>query len=342
MSKVAGITPVFSGMTILTTLAVVMVAMAGQANAQDRPPVRLETVAEADILQEVRLNGTANSLRSARLSAAVAGLVESVNVETGSRVTQGELLIGLDDELAGFELAAAGAETDEAQARLAEAQRRLQEARSVGAGRNIAATEVSARESEVAEARSALARLQAERDRMRATLRRHRIEAPFSGVVSQRSSELGEWVAPGDELLRLVDTDNLRLDFQVPQSYYARISDSAELRVHDGAERLAASVESLVPVGDPQARTFLLRAEGPEGFNVLPGMAVTATLRVASGERGLTVPRDAINRYPEGRTTVWVADAAGDGVYTVSEKRVTTGAAFKGRVEISDGLEGGE
>ncbi|MGM0768164.1 MAG: efflux RND transporter periplasmic adaptor subunit [Pseudomonadota bacterium] len=326
----------------MSALTMLVIVMAGQAAAQERPRVQLEAVEETDILQEVRLNGTANSLRSARLSAAVSGLVDDVNVETGTRVSEGDVLIGLDDELAEYQRAAATAEAEEAQARLTEAQRRLQEARSVGAGRNIAATEVSARESEVAEARAALSRLQAERDRISATLRRHRIEAPFAGVVSHRESELGEWVTPGDELLRLVDIDNLRLDFQVPQSYYTRITEAATLRVHNEEGGVTAAIESLVPVGDPQARTFLLRATGPEELRVLPGMAVTATLRVASGERGLTVPRDAINRYPEGRTTVWIADAAGESVYTVREKRVTTGAAFEGRIEISDGLKGGE
>ena len=75
----------------------------------------------------------------------------------------------------------------------------------------------------------------------------------------------------------------------------------------------------------------------------LPGMAIKGTLRIDSGERGLTVPRDAINRYPEGRVTVWIAREVEDSdTYKVSEKRVETGTAFKGRIEIVSGLDGGE
>lgn len=316
--------------------------LVGHAAAQDRPRVQLETVEEADILQEISLNGTVNALRTSRLSTAVPGLVESVHVEAGSRVSRGDVLIELDDEQMAYQLAAARAATDEGKARLAEARRRLQEARSVGAGRNIAATEVSARESEVTSARAALARLEAEQQRVAADLRRHRIEAPFDGVVSQRFSDLGEWVTPGDELLQLVDTNNLRLDFQVPQDYFNRITDGAALRVHADGQSLNARIEALVPVNDPQARTFLLRAIGPDELTLLPGMAVTATLRVASGERGLTVARDAINRYPEGRITVWIAEASGDDGYTVKEKRVETGTGFEGRVVVTSGLKGGE
>jgi len=315
------------------------------AQAQDRPGVELEQVRTSDIISEVSLNGTVNALRTSRLSTAVPGLVEAVQVETGDRVALGDLLLGLDDEQAEFELASARAEASEARARFEEAQRRLTEARSVGAGRNIAATEVSARESEVAATEATLARLSAEERRRQVVLERHRIEAPFDGVVSHRARDLGEWVTPGDELLTLVDTTNLRLDFQVPQDYYQRIDDDSELLVRvDGVkqEPVTATIEALVPVSDSQARTFLLRATGPETLAVLPGMAVQATLRVSTGERGLTVPRDAINRYPEGRVTVWIAEPAGDELYEVREKRVEIGASFRNRMEILDGLDGGE
>ncbi|NMT62920.1 efflux RND transporter periplasmic adaptor subunit [Marinobacter orientalis] len=329
-----------------------LVALAGlwcfalpQVQAQDRPGVELAPVETSDIISEVSLNGTVNALRTSELSTAVAGLVEDVRVETGDRVARGDLLVGLDDEQAEFELASARAEASEALARLEEAQRRLAEARSVGAGRNIAATEVSARESEVAATEAALARLRAEEKRRQVVLDRHRIEAPFDGVVSDRISDLGEWVTPGDQLLTLVDTTNLRLDFRVPQDYYQRITDDSRLLVQArGADQkpVPVTIESLVPVSDPQARTFLIRATAPEDLNVLPGMAVQATLRVSTGERGLTVSRDAINRYPDGRITVWIAEAVDEDLYEVREKRVEVGSGFDNRMEILSGLEGDE
>lgn len=314
-----------------------------QVQAQDRPGVELERVETSDIISEVSLNGTVNALRTSHLSTAVAGLVEGVQVETGDRVARGDLLIGLDDEQAGFELESARAEASEARVRLEEAKRRLAEARSVGAGRNIAATEVSARESEVAATEAAHVRLRAEEKRRQVVLDRHRIEAPFDGVVTTRTSDLGEWVTPGDELLTLVDITNLRLDFRVPQDYYQRITDDSELLVQardSGREPVPVTIEALVPVSDPSARTFLLRATGPEKLGVLPGMAVQATLRVATGDQGLTVSRDAINRYPDGRVTVWIAEPSDEDLYEVREKRVELGSGFDNRLEILSGLEG--
>ncbi|ROQ44467.1 RND family efflux transporter MFP subunit [Marinobacter sp. 3-2] len=312
------------------------------AAAQDLPGVQLETVSSEDIVQEVTLNGTVNALRVSGMSAAVAGLLDEVRVETGDRVSRGDVLVALDDEMVTWELAAARAEAEEARSRLEEARRRLREARSVGAGRNIAATEVSARESAVAANEATLARLEAARQQVEVMAGRHRVTAPFDGVVSERFRDLGEWVTPGDQLLTLVDTENLRLDFQVPQAFFKRIDDNSRLLVQNDEELSQATIDVLVPINDPRSRTFLLRAIKSDTLKLLPGMAVQAVLRVTTGERGLTVSRDAINRYPEGRTTVWIAEPADEETWTVQEKRVRLGTGFEGRVEIISGLETGQ
>ncbi|WP_227662808.1 efflux RND transporter periplasmic adaptor subunit [Marinobacter daqiaonensis] len=314
--------------------------------AQEHPGVQLAPVEERLVLEETRLNGTVNALRASRLSAAVAGLVEKVAVEIGDTVSPGDLVIALDDERAEHELASARARRQEAEANLDDARRRLSEAQSVGAGRNIAATEIRSRASAVESAEAALARTQADVRRFRTALEKHRVTAPFSGVVSARSRDLGEWVTPGDELLTLVDQSNLRLDFSVAQEFYYALSGDSELLLVSGpggSEPVPLAINTVVPVTDPVSRTFLLRATAPEKVELMPGMSVVALLRVSTGERGLTVPRDAINRYPEGRVTVWVAKPAeGQGLYTVSEHRVKTGGGFDQWVEILEGVSAGD
>ncbi|MBZ2169695.1 efflux RND transporter periplasmic adaptor subunit [Marinobacter sp. F4216] len=323
---------------------ILLTGLSAGVRAQQAPDVRLETVAREPVLHEIPLNGTVNPLKASGISPAVAGLVDSVPVDTGDQVARGDVLVELDDEQAVYELAAARAEASQARALLAEAERRLQEAQSVGAGRNIAATEVRSRENDVVAARASLARNQARFNLMEVMVRRHQVLAPFDGVVSSRSVDLGEWITPGGEIMQLVDITHLRLDFQVPQEYLHRLDERSRLlaRVGKHSKLKEAPITVRVPVTDPQARTFLLRARPPEGETVWPGMAVQATLQVSTGESGLTVSRDALNRYPEGRVTVWIATPAGDDTYTVSEKRVQLGLAFQGKVEITRGLDGGE
>ena len=330
--------------TIPAVLPLALLLAALPAIAADGPRVQLGLVEEQPIYEEVRLNGTVTPLRSARISAGVAGLVGEVAVEAGDRAARGDPLIGLDAAPARADRDAARAAVREGEAALAEARRRFREAESMGAGQNIPATEVRARESAVDRAEAELARLRAELQRAEVALGRHRVEAPFGGVVSSRSTELGEWVTPGDELLRLVDTDHLRLDFPVPQPYYRRLDDRAELRVRvDNEATMPARIDALIPVSDSAARTFQLRAHPPEGLDALPGMAVEGVLRLETGRRAPAVPGDALNRYPDGRVTVWVAEPTDDpNRYNVREQQVETGLRFGNRVAIRAGLDGGE
>lgn len=323
------------------SVGLVSMLMMPFAGASDAPKVRVSAVETAEIIRETVVNGTVTALRRSSLSAELSGQVEDVRVEAGDRVDEGDLLVRLDDELERLTLDSARASTSEARAALENAQRRLEEARSVGEGRNIAATEVSNRESEKAQAEARLARLEAEERRQEARLARHRIRAPFSGIISDRASDPGEWVDPGDTLLTLVDTDNLYLDFQVPQSYFGQESD-AELILTSGREDRAVPIHSRVGVIDPQLRTFMLRARPDEPGDLSPGMTVTGKLRFPTGEQGIAVPRDALNRYPEGRVTVWVLGEESDDGYAIREERVSIAARYEDEVIVSEGLSEGE
>jgi hypothetical protein len=97
----------------------------------------------------------------------------------------------------------------------------------------------------------------------------------------------------------------------------------------------------VVPISDPSARTFLVRAwlDNAEG-RMTPGMSARASLRIGTGREGVVVPRDAIIRYPDGRTIVWVAAGGGE-QRRVEERRVRTGIATAEAVEIREGLEVG-
>ncbi|TDT41463.1 RND family efflux transporter MFP subunit [Halospina denitrificans] len=320
-------------------LAAVMIAP--RTGASEGPKVRTSAVNTAEIIRETVVNGTVTALRRSSLSAAVSGQIEVVQVEAGDRVEEGDLLVRLDDELESLSLESARASTREARAALEDAERRVREARSVGEGRNIAATEVSTRESEKAQAEARLARLEADEKRQQARVTRHRITAPFSGVISMRSSDPGEWVDPGDTLLTLVDTDNLYLDFQVPQSYFGRESE-AELILTSSGDNRRIPIHSRVGVVDPQLRTFMLRARPDEPGDLSPGMTVTGKLRFPTGREGIGVPRDALNRYPEGRVTVWVLGEASDQGYAIREERVSVAARYEDNVIVTEGLSAGE
>jgi RND family efflux transporter MFP subunit len=314
------------------------------ATAQKLPKVELAAVERAPITEEVRLTGSLTSPRSARLAPEVEGRVAALEVDAGDPVQAGDTLLILDDQLARLELAQARAAVREADAQLADARRRLAEARDLARTNNVADTQVRDLEAEVRQDAAVLERREAERGHRAALVNRHILNAPFSGVVARRMTDLGEWVGPDAPVLELVAVDPLRLDLQVPQGYFGRVAPGTAVAIrldaYPDAPREAA-VSRVVPVSDPNARTFLVRVrlDNADG-RYAPGMSARATLRLDTGRMGLVVHRDALIRYPDGRITVWVADGEG-AERTVREERIRTGLRFGESVEVTDGLEPG-
>ena len=326
----------------VSLLALALFAVSAATAQQNAPTVLVSRAEQAALIEEVPLTGTVVSPRIAELSTEVSGIVAEVKVELGDRVRAGEQILQLNSELESLTLEAARATTEQARHELADARRRLAEARKLGEIQSVSAAETIAAEVNIDVAK--LRRAVAEEKRQTEQLARHRLTAPFAGLISRKLVEQGEWIQPGQTVVELVALDQLYIDFQAPQSVYAKIDDSTRLRVRLDAlsdRRFDGRIEKIIPVTDPVSRTFLVRAALNEsGARLAPGMSASAILQLDSGARGVVVPRDAIIRYPDGRVTVWIAEADGDKT-RVRELRVQTGLGFEGRVAITQGLEAG-
>jgi len=309
--------------------------------AQSGVPVTVTEVRQMPTFRQVPLTGTVTSLRNAQLSAAISGLVNQLNVDAGSRVEAGDVLLELDSELVALQVQSSEARAMQQRNAVADAERRLREARKLAPQRSIAESVVRDLEAEVAEDEAALQQAQADAGYQRAILARHTVRAPFNGLVSAKLTELGEWVTPGQAVLELVAIDTVRLDFPVAEDYLRDIQQGDEVKFSLNAEAdsvYPATVATVVPITDPGARTFLLRVVPKPGGPVLkPGMSVRAVLRLPTGREGLVVPRDATLRYPDGRVVVWTVEQ-GDKGPVVAEKLVQPGVQFDGQVEILKGL----
>jgi len=308
-------------------------------------PVELAVVERRDIVETLRLSGSLTSPYSARLSPDVEGRLVELEVDVGELVEKGDTLFRLDDELARLELQQAVAAEHEAEADLANARRRVKEVRALVQEKSFPESEARSLESQVERFEAVLERRRAERAYAAATLAHHTLKAPFGGVIAARNADLGERVNTDSNVLLLIAIDRLQLDLRVPQGYFQRVAvgTPVTLRLDALPDRaIEASVSRIVPVSDPDARTFLVRAQlDNKAGNLTPGMSVQAVLRVGTNRRAEVVPRDALIRYPDGRTVVWVAAVEND-KYIVRERLVKTGLIFDGNVEILEGLAEGE
>ncbi|CAM3573922.1 efflux RND transporter periplasmic adaptor subunit [Halomonas lysinitropha] len=296
-------------------------------------------VEERVIVETIALNGSVTAPRTAQLSSDVEGRITELPMSLGDRVQAGDRLLSIDAEDVALQVRSADADVGEARAALENARRRLREGNRLGEGRNIASSELSQRETDVAIAEAALERRRAARDRLEVRLERHHLRAPFGGRLTHHDVAIGEWATPGTPLLTLIDLEHLTLEFAVPLDLHHRL-DQAELEVRLPAgidDWLPARPIADVPLEDGASRQFLLRAMLDDPPTMLPGMAVQGRLLLRNGS-GPAVPRDALIRRPDGSISVWLAREE-DGEWRATERRVTPGASHAGRVAIQQGIE---
>ena len=261
------------------------------------PPARawVDQVRSGSIEAEWSFLGDVSALQHARLAAGASGEVRRVVVRVGDRVKQGDLLVDIDPSLVAARVRAAAASKQAGAAELERAKRDAE--RLSTAGPDIAAAaEIEQATSERKRAAAERARLKAAEAEARAELGRHRVKAPFDGVVANRSVDPGDWVEPGVEVIELVDDRDVEILTSVPPevSRYLAVGDKAALSYR--GETAPATIRGIVPALDAESRTVRLRLTADEAtLWLLPGAAVDVVLTVTRSEPGaLVIPRDAL------------------------------------------------
>lgn len=306
--------------------------------ADKTTPVSTTRPQQSAIAETLRLSGSLTAERQALLSPRVDGLVAQVLVDAGSEVKQGDILLKLDPAIARQQYAQSQAATAEAKAARNEAQRLVTEAESLRQKNYISESELANRKSNLALSEAALVAAQAAERTAQEQLRRHDLPAPFSGVISAKNTEAGEWINRGTAVLELVALDRVRLDVNVPQERFSEVSASSPVEVIPDlfpGQRLPGKISAIVPVSDPEARAFLVRVVvEAQALDLLPGTSATAVIGLNGNEgQKLLIPRDALLLHPDGGYSVFVVENG-----LAKRHQVRIGQHSQHGVSILDGL----
>ncbi len=328
------------GLMVLTTLQTPIV----MANS-NAPRVEVQKVRIQPIFRKVELSGTVTSPRVSQISTEVEGLVKDMFFDSGTSVKAGELLLTLDPEIQDAALAQSAARVAQSKAELKDAKRRLRIAKDLAKRSHGPKNQVDDRLAEIQIDSAALDSSKAEQTRIAAILERHKLKAPFAGIISKKMAEIGQWVTPGTAVLELVDMQDLRIDVPVPQQYYVQLKQGADISIQFEAlpdTVMPANIGAIIPVSDIDARTFTLRVlPKNKQLPITPGMSARVTISLDTGQKNVAVNRDALIRYPDGRVIVWVLEKDGDKT-SVKERKVEIGLAFDQYVQILSGLKEGD
>jgi macrolide-specific efflux system membrane fusion protein len=225
----------------------------------------------------------------------LAGIIQRIAVKEGERVSEGQLILELDNEhqkisldLSKAGLTKAKAAVDETQVLLTNAEKELNRI-------EIAASALPRKELEdikdqVARLKANLAAQSAEVVRAQHDIRLREQElkdtqifAPFNGTVTEIFVVKGDSLRPLDTpILELVDLDHLYAELRLPSSYVRGVQFSQPVKIQVENEWMGArgqmegQVTYINPTIDAASRTFKIKVGVPAGRGVRPGMLVDA------------------------------------------------------------------
>lgn len=322
------------GLTLAGALSalVLLAGCAGDAPPEAAKPrrsathlVEVETAARHALRTAHEQTGTLRYRRTVRVFAQEEGRVTALPKFEGDSVVAGETLVQLEDDLLRAELAKAQASSRQA---------RLDLERIRGLIHKRAASE-----DELAQAQTAVQVAEADEQLLRTRLGYTRIQAPFAGVITERRVEPGDVVAKHAHLLTLADPASLQVAVPVSELLLPLIAEGDPVRIRidalGGAEhpgrilRIHPELDALTRQGTVEL------ALDPIPAGARAGQFARVTLESAEVER-LLVPFSALRRDRSGEFVFLLRD--GKAVQTP----VRSGLRIKDRVEIVEGLAGGE
>ena len=303
-------------------------------------PVRYTEAREYTVRRQIRLPGSVDSPTVSTVAGEVAGLVVKLAVREGDAVEEGQLLARLRTRNLELRRQASQSELKEAEARLKLAERNLERAQELFDAKVFSQQELDDAFFEFSAWQGRLDRLRAEIERIGDDIERCTIHAPFNGVVTDKHTELGQWLAVGDPVVELMAVDDLRVLVQVPERYYRGLRVGSRVSVEFeaiGGRRTVGTVTAIIPRADPQARTFPVKLKFPNPGKVAAGMLAQVSFAGGDPYRATIVPKDAVVSQNPHQVIYIIND---DG--TVEPIRVRTGAGTGSWIEVSGSVRPGQ
>lgn len=328
--------------------------VAAWTGAQAIPTVKLVQPESGPAEQQLILPGSVSAFYSGSLFARASGYVASWSKDIGARVKRGEVLAtisapDLDQQLeqAKAQLAQLQATVEQAQANAdlgkATEQRTAQLVAQGWTSKEQGDTDrltAAASGAAVAVAKANVVAQQAAVNRLQELIGFEQIRAPFDGVVTARSVDVGDLVnaggTTGGALFQVADIRRVRVYVNVPQGFLGELAPAtkATLRLPGLNETFAAELASTANALVENSRTALveLQADNPDG-KLWPGAFAEVEFHLPSNPNAEFVPLTALVFGPKGMQVATV-----DANNRIALKPVTVGRNLGDHVEIEAGV----
>jgi len=273
------------------------------------------------VSNNISISGTLLPAEIAMVSAQAAGKVIEIHFDEGQKVNKGQLLVRLDSRewLAQQKLL---------EAELATAQKDLERKEELAEIQGVSVAAVDDAILKVSSIKAAKTEIDVKLDY--ATIR-----APFPGTIGLRNVSEGAYLAPGTAVAQLVQTDPIKLEFNVPEKYASQIEvgQIVTFTIAGSRNTYSGKVYATEPSISANSRTLKIRAEVPnKNGELIPGAFAEISLGLDSIPDGLMIPTDAIVPRLNAQLVYKVVNG------TAQEAEIITGIRKSHSIQVVSGL----
>ena len=292
--------------------------------------------------QEVVLPGSTQAFVDSPIYARTSGYLKHWYFDIGARVKQGDLLADIETPEIDQQLHQARADLDTAQANRDLAQTTSDRWQFLQQSGSVSKQETDQAISNLRAQKAAVESNSANVHRLEDLQSFEKVYAPFDGVITVRSTDIGALInagagTPAQELFHMTSIDKLRLFVAVPEVYSraAQSGAKASLTLDEfPGEKFTGTLVRNSNSIDPASRTLNTEVDvdNPTG-RLLPGAYVSVHLKLPEVVRTVTIPANALLFRSEGLRVGVVRN--GQAVLVP----IIIGRDFGGTVEVVSGLD---
>jgi len=316
--------------------------------ANETPTVSVVHPTISGVSSEIALPGNTQAYDDTPIYARTSGYLQKWYVDIGQHVVKGELMATIETPELDEQLQVARADLKSAQADLNLANTTSERYQNLLKSDSVSKQETDVAVSGAAAKRAAMEAAQANVRRLEQLQSFEKIYAPYSGIVTQRNTDIGDLINSGSsttsntakELFHIASVNELRVFVAVPEVYAPDIhtGDTASLTLDEyPGQTFLGTVARNSGAIDSGSRTLNVEVDvDNRDGKLLPGAYIFVHFRIPQQSRMLSVPSNTLIFRAAGMQVALVRHGQ------VHLQRVTIGKDNGTSVEISTGLEAGD
>ena len=332
-----------TGLCLLSVLLSACSPSSESAGIAEPPPipVRVMEIQPIQLPLVAEVVGRLTPNREVTLAAEVGGVVAGYDVDTGDKVEKGKVLVSLDPADYRLVLKEAEANFTVARTRLDLALKDYDRSKSLLPRKVITQDAYDRTESEYLSAGASLERMTVLVDIAKAQLSKTRIRSPFDGHAAARMIETGQMIGAGQPLMKIIDSDPMRVRIWLPEKEYVRLdrNDPVSIVIEVFPKTvITGTIDRIGITADERTNTFGVEILLDNSDLALKaGMTARVRIVTATIPDAILIPQSTV-LYRSDREEVFIAGSDNRAIL----RQVVLGFSSGEKIEIREGLSAGD